>query len=340
MSHRQLLRQAPCVVAIPARDEAAHVAACLGALACGDIRPAAVIILLNNCTDESEAVIRRLRLPFPVHMPAVTLSPPRAHAGWARKIATDHAADLAGPTGLVLCTDADAIVPPNWLAANLAEIAAGADAVAGQAEIDPVEARAIPAVLHDDNARECAYAALVNEIDWRLDPDPADPWPRHDQHSGASIAVTVAAYRASGGIPPVPLGEDRAFFDALRRIDARIRHAPGVRVTVSGRTEGRAAGGMADTIRRRLTCPDTVLDPRLQPAPLVWRRALARRAAREAWIGPGPFGAAWAAMEAARPDLAPKPICVADLPALTAEAYALLARLRVCEPTGDAMTVA
>ena len=39
--------------------------------------------------------------------------------------------------------------------------------------------------------------------------------------------MTVAAYWRAGGMPATPLGEDRAFFDALRRMDARIRHAPG-----------------------------------------------------------------------------------------------------------------
>jgi hypothetical protein len=44
-------------------------------------------------------------------------------------------------------------------------------------------------------------------------------------------------------MPATPFGEDRAFFDALRRIDARIRHAPGARVVVSARIVGRAPGG-------------------------------------------------------------------------------------------------
>ena len=112
---------------------------------------------------------------------------------------------------------------------------------------------------------------------------PADPWPRHQEESGASIAVCAGAYRRAGGMPPAPLAEDRAFFAALRRIDARIRHAPEVSVVVSGRILGRAAGGMADTIRRRLMTPDSWLDPRLEPAADRMRRLALRAARRDAW---------------------------------------------------------
>ncbi len=116
------------------------------------------------------------------------------------------------------------------------------------------------------DAQECHYAALLDEIDAHIDPVPFDPLPRHDEHSGASIAVTVAAWARAGGIPDVHSSEDRAFFNALRRIDARVRHLNEAVVTVSGRTEGRAAGGMADTIRRRMVATDAFLDSRLEPA--------------------------------------------------------------------------
>ena len=62
----------------------------------------------------------------------------------------------------------------------------------------------------------------------------------------------------------------------MRRIDARIRHAPDVLVTVSGRLEGRAEGGMADTLRRRLVRPDEWLDDCIEPAADRLRRATIR----------------------------------------------------------------
>jgi len=45
---------------------------------------------------------------------------------------------------------------------------------------------------------------LLAELEGWLDPDPADPLPRHHQHFGASLAVTVDAYRRAGGLPSMP----------------------------------------------------------------------------------------------------------------------------------------
>ncbi len=273
------------VIAIPARNEAEEIQACLAALAAQLQPPDALVLCLNNCTDETASRARAIApsLPFALHPIEITLAGTAACAGAARRIAMDVAAALAGPHGVILTTDADARPEPNWLAANLAAVAAGAEAVAGIAVIEPLGAKRIPSHLHEADARECRYARLLDALAARLDADPVDPWPRHDEHSGASIAVTCAAYARAGGMPRATLGEDREFFAALRRVDARIRHAPACRVIVSARLAGRAAGGMADTIRRRIVCPDQFLDERLEPARDAARRAWLRGRARLAW---------------------------------------------------------
>lgn len=280
------------VVAIPVNDEAERIADCLRALSLqSGISQYQIVLLLNNCADGSAAVVRDLapNLPIPVHLFEITLPSGYANAGYARRLAMQAAEDFVAPQGVLLTTDADACVYPNWIATNLLALREGADAVAGCIDIDPAEAALIPPRLHEDDARECAYATLLDEIHARLDWDPADPWPRHSEQSGASIAVTVDAYRRAGGIPAMALGEDRAFFEALRRVDARIRHTPEVRVVVSGRIHGRAAGGMADTIRRRIVKPDEMLDDRLEPAlDAAWRARL-RRFVRKAWATPDAF---------------------------------------------------
>ncbi len=349
------------VVAIPVRDEADRIGACLEALdAQVGATIDAIVLLVNNTTDATVQVARDvpLRPATTLHVLERHLPPSQATAGHARQQAMEAAAILAGPGGVLLTTDADGQVDPDWLAANLAAIAAGADAVAGWVDLHPIEWGLIPTELHEDDARECAYDALCDEIHARLDPDPADPAPRHTQHSGASIAVTAAAYARCGGVPPIPSGEDRALVAALRRVDARVRHAPEVHVTVSGRTEGRSPGGMADTIRRRLTQPDAFIDDRLEPADDCARRARCRATLRRAYgdsafdtaplarelrmsrsdlashLAAPYFGTAWEGVERCAPALVRRKLAVADLAVETARAEAIVTRLRVLAHPG------
>jgi GT2 family glycosyltransferase len=337
-------------VAIPVRNEVEHIGACLLALDRQQgARADRVLLLLNGCTDGSEAEVRRIIPHLQTNIDMITrqLHGAQATAGFARSLAMRLAA--AGLTGrdVLMTTDADSQVAPEWIAANLAALQRGADVVCGQAVIDPAEARLIPAQLHADDALERELACLIDELTHLLDPDPHDPWPRHGEHSGASIAVRVAAWRRAGGVPPIASGEDRAFIDRLRQIDARIRHAPGVRVTVSGRTVGRAAGGMADTIRRRIVRQDEFIDSAIEPAADRLRRISWRAQARALWEGLGTdhvglargmgvtsglvrcalaapfFGAAWARLERASPLLCARAVRFVDLPAEIEAARAL-----------------
>ena len=281
-------------VAVPVRNEEALISACVRALGRQLDAPAFdLVLLVNNTRDGSAAAARAAATGWLSRLTVLEHDFPAAEqtAGHARRLAMQAAASQCRPNGVLLCTDADGRVAPDWIAANLWHIRNGADAVAGRALLDPVDAAAIPPALHEADARECAYAAALDRIATLLDPDPADPWPRHTEHSGASICVTRAAWAAAGGVPAVSLGEDRAFFQALRRLDARVRHAPEVRVTVSGRVAGRARGGMADTIRRRMVAPDPFIDDALEPAlDRVRRLRLKQRlraAVRDAGLLPG-----------------------------------------------------
>ncbi|PYD82467.1 glycosyl transferase [Komagataeibacter oboediens] len=343
----------PPVVAIPVRNEAQRIGPCLRALAAQQgACPGHVVLLLNNCTDDTRGAVRALAtsLPFGVIVAERSYAPPVAHAGTARRAAMQIAAALAEPDGIVLTTDADGRVAPDWLANTLAAFDAGADAVCGRALIDPADARIIPAHLHDDDRMETAYATMLDRIHDLSDPDPHDPWPRHTEHSGASIAVRVAAWRRAGGIPALPLGEDRGFIRALRQVDATIRHAPDVMVSVSGRIDGRARGGMADTMARRMVRQDEMLDDSLEPPRTCLRRARARAALRglrglppggDAWhdaadglaallrlpvatvahMARGRFmGMAWDRLETLSPELRRMPVRRADLPMYIDEA--------------------
>jgi hypothetical protein len=263
-----------CVI-VPARNEEEHLAATLEALtrqisADGralDQRSYEIIVLANNCSDASAAIARRYAVrstAVPVHVLECTLADTFAHIGWVRKLLMDAAQQrlqsIGQPLGVIASTDADTCVAPTWLANTLAEIAFGADAVAGLILTRRSERATAASGLRLRLLHVLRYCRLMDKIASYLDPDPHDPWPRHGQHFGASFAVTAAAYQRAGGLRPLPCGEDVALVQALRRSGARIRHSAGVRVYTSLRTSGRTSGGMAGWLSTQVA-----MAARLQP---------------------------------------------------------------------------
>ena len=348
------------IVAIPVRNEAERIGACLRALDAQVDVPAnslGIVLFLNNCTDGTGAVVAALARRSPHALRVVERAFAGASAGWARREAMEAAADwldeVEAPGGAILTTDADSRVAEDWVARNLAALAEGADVVAGRIVLDPEEAAGLPDALHARGRLESAYEALLTEIGARIDPDPHDPWPCHWTASGASLAVRLSAYRAVGGMPALPLGEDRAFVACLRARDARVRHAPDIVITTSGRLEGRAQGGAADTMKLRCAEPECPCDERLEALPRavfryacrrrlrrlhadgrlgrtrLWAPALgvARDAAREI-AALSSADQALAAIEAASPRLAHRPLTPRQLVPQIARARALAALLR------------
>ena len=287
MEERLPSNQLNVAVAIPAKDEEDQIERCLAALGEQvEAGPFSVVLLVNNSVDGTAARARALthRLPFQLIVVEVVIPGSLAHAGSARRLVMDLAAawlrNAPGGRKVILTTDADTWVPPDWIRSNLAALEAGADAVAGSISLFPDDEAQLTAELRQRGAMEWHYEAILVEIDCLLDPIPHDPWPRHDGISGASLAVTLAAYDGVGGVPPVPVGEDRALGAALIRDGWRLRRDPSVRVVTSGRLVGRAIGGAADTIRLRTEDPLAACDPRLEEVVTAVRRARCRGFAR------------------------------------------------------------
>lgn len=272
------------VIAIPARDEEACLPACLSALAAQDAVAAfAVVVVANNCRDRTAQAARAMqpRLPFRLSVHEVVLPEGCRTAGHARRCAMDLAASLCSTQDtLLLSTDADARPRPDWVRSILRHVASGVDAVAGMAVMAPDEAADLPPALRHRLRREAFLARLMDRIASLLDDVAWDPWPRHCGHWGANFAVRAGLYRECGGLPEVPLAEDRAFFARLEAHDARIRHAEDCVVEVSARRQGRAPGGMADVLDRRATGVDPLCDAIIEPLGHAMRRHRLRHALR------------------------------------------------------------
>ena len=249
-------------VAIPMKDEVGHASACLAALdsAAALVEgPVTLVPFANNCADDTVRVLRDFR---PRHARiawrAATLVPPHAHAGWSRRLALDEAAALLErPDDVLATTDGDTLVATDWFARTALHLDSGWDVVAGRALTGRAERRGLPSPARRRLNLLTRYYVALDWLRAAGGGSDGEPWPRHWYEGGASLATTLGWYRRIGGAPTPPVAEDRALVAALRRAGGRVRHAIDVRVTTSARLDGRAPGGMADTLARWVEQADT-----------------------------------------------------------------------------------
>jgi glycosyltransferase involved in cell wall biosynthesis len=241
-----------CAIAIPARNEAELLPRCLAALAAQTADPStfAVIVVANNCTDDTAERARAFAGLPNLQVEERVFAPGQANAGAARGTAMDAAAMLSD---IILTTDADCVADPNWVQAMLAAFAKGVDAVAGAVSGDWEELRQQPEAALAIGKLEWDYLSLIAEAESLFDPKPHDPAPRHAQRCGANMGITRAMLKAVGGVSPIATGEDLALFRAVEQFGALVRHEPTSHVVASARMNGRAVGGMADAIAERLS---------------------------------------------------------------------------------------
>jgi glucosyl-3-phosphoglycerate synthase len=231
-------------VVVPARNEEALVCSCLEALAEQEgVSPEdyEVLLVLDLCTDETEARAREIADTHPgfeLHL----LDGPGKGSGHARRMGMELASarllGLGRPKGLIASTDADTVVAPDWLTAQLRAVSRGAMAIGGRIEL--AEDSSLPESIfrwHTKRGRR-RHETLLSEPE-RL--GKAEHW----QFSGASLALTAKIYREIGGLEPRVALEDEHLEHVLRRHGVPIERLLSVRVTTSARLKGRAKQGLA-----------------------------------------------------------------------------------------------
>ncbi|WP_123381018.1 glycosyltransferase [Pseudokineococcus lusitanus] len=231
------------VVAVPVRDEERRVRACLRSVLAAAARvplPVVVAVALDRCVDGSRAAVEAVLGGRPGTL-VVELGPaPRRTVAEVRDAAVTAGLALARrrrPVATdelwVAGTDADTVVPPGWLVEQVRRADAGADLVAGAVDLDDD-----PGL--DRPARE-RYARLVRPRD-------GVGGEEHGHVYGADLGVRASAWRAAGGFPRVDSGEDAALLDAVAAAGGVVVRPTWPRAVTSGRTRGRADGGLADLL--------------------------------------------------------------------------------------------
>ncbi|MGC5629525.1 glycosyltransferase [Georgenia sp. Z1344] len=230
-----------CVV-VPARDEEALIGRTLDSLRAAAGAAGAevsVIVVADSCTDGTAAIARACG--------AEVLEIDARNVGAARQAGCDRAL-LSGaapdPRSWIATTDADSVVPEDWVAAHLRYRSRQVDLVVGTVALEGGHAE-------DPLARAWAeqYASAVSARG-------------HDHVHGANLGLSAQALRLLGGFRPLRTGED---VDLVRRAAARglcTVRALDMPVVTSRRTAGRAPAGfagdladLAESLAPAGTCP-------------------------------------------------------------------------------------
>jgi len=209
-------------VVVPAHNEEALLGRCLASVrvAAADPRLAGeavhVVVALDRCNDRSADIAA-------AHG-ATGLVVCGGNVGSARD-AGMRAAIAAGARWLA-STDADSVVPPDWL---WGQLACGGDAF-------------------------CGMVAVDDWLDYACDVRDAHDHshPRRDGHlhvHGANLGLSAEAYHRCGGFPPIAAHEDVALVDALVASGARIARCAAPVVLTSARRSPRARQGFGDYLR-------------------------------------------------------------------------------------------
>lgn len=226
-------------VVVPAHDEADLLPGTLRSLAAAidhvhRLTPvrARFTVVLDACTDGSAAVCAE-------HGADVVQLAAR-NVGTARAAGTDRARRLASADGVdprhtwIAHTDADSLVPVDWLTDQVEVAEAGADVVLGRVEPDHTVTEAV----------------LARWLD-------AHPAGRVGVH-GANLGVRLSSYDAVGGLAHLTEREDLDLYQRLLAAGARYGAATRPVIT-SSRLVGRTTGGFAGYLAG--LAADLALDP-------------------------------------------------------------------------------
>lgn len=211
-----------------------------------------VLLLANNCTDNSYKIAKEYKEVHPgfnLHVAEIELRKEIAHIGTIRRMLMDEAylrfMNNNKPEGIIASTDGDSEVQENWIYHIIDAIKNGNDAVGGR-----IISRNTPILSRWHHLQNVTYRYYVSQLETIFNPCKHDPWPRHFQCYGPSLAVTCHTYQKAGRLPAIPFLEDEEFRKTLYRMDAKVRRCPNVKVYTSSRLEGKVAFGFSIQLQR------------------------------------------------------------------------------------------
>lgn len=234
-------------VVVPAHDEEETIDACVRSIIAAARRscrrlPVSVCVVADRCTDGTEHLAREAGGEFDRFV-TVSRSRPRplgAVRNFGSRCATALLPRVRAERLWLLHTDADSTVPVTWIDDHLRHAFGGADAVAGRADVQDYSAITVRA--------QHRYQEHVRRGEDRF---------THSHVYGANLGVRADVFHAVGGFPEVLTSEDHGLWLRVVEAGAAVCQPNDVRVRTSGRTQGRAPGGLA-ALLRTLACEEAV----------------------------------------------------------------------------------
>ena len=229
-------------VIVPAHDEQDLLPACLASVrrAAQALRgvPVHLVVVADACRDRTVRVARRGG--------ASVVSIDARSAGAARAAGAREVLRRTGqldPANVWLATtDADTLVPPNWLRQQVRHASQGWDAIVGTIQVAdwsgyPPGTRSLFRERYEG----------VEEVGGGAG--------QHGHVHGANLGFRGSAYLRAGGFPELPTAEDHALVAALTAAGSRVLRTRALPVVTSARRESRAPHGFSHYLARLEAAP-------------------------------------------------------------------------------------
>jgi cellulose synthase/poly-beta-1,6-N-acetylglucosamine synthase-like glycosyltransferase len=222
-------------IVVPAQNEQETIEACIASVLASchhaKLRDFRIVIVADCCTD---LTVRRAQCALGE---AGELLEIRAgSAGTARRLGVAAALrffkDRDSSRIWLANTDADSVVPRDWLALQLMLADSGVTGIAG--------------IVHLHENGEAAAHELYRRT-YLIGADGT-----HSHVHGAKLSMRADAYLDAGGWSHRSLAEDHCLWQRLRRRGWRLSSPASSVVITSARLIGRAPGGFADTLRTNI----------------------------------------------------------------------------------------
>ncbi|GAB3915495.1 glycosyl transferase [Microlunatus endophyticus] len=217
-------------VVVPARDEEQLIGRCLQSIVLARSRlliehpevGCRVVVVADSCLDDTARIAQSIP-----GVQVVTSAAGQVGAARSLGIRTvlDDAPEVAGADCWLANTDADTVVPENWLSYQWQLGGSGADAMIGTVRPDPAD-------LTPSQWER-----------WRSGHRPGHP---NGHVHGANLGIRAGAYQQAGGFPTVAEHEDNLIIDRLRALGRTLIASDACEVITSGRRIGRTPGGYAN----------------------------------------------------------------------------------------------